>query len=176
VSGEDRAELARDLVAACYLRGDFVLSSGRRSSDYFDKYLFETRPALLRRVAQQVADLVPPQTQRLAAPELGAVLIGGAVSLALNLPLVIVRRRAKGYGTARSFEGELRAGEKVTLIEDVITTGQQAVTAALQLLEAGAEVLRLIAVLDRDEGGAERIRAAGLDYAPLFRRHELPLG
>ena len=89
-------ELGRDLVKASYLKGDFVLRSGKRSNRYFDKFLFETDPALLKRLGKHLADLVPPETQRLAAPELGAVLLGGAVSMATGLPLVLVRRRDTG--------------------------------------------------------------------------------
>jgi orotate phosphoribosyltransferase len=171
----ERRRLAADLVAAAYLRGDFVLSSGRRSDHYFDKYRFETRPDLLRRLGRLLAGLVPPDVDGLAAPELGAVLLGGAVSLELGLPLVIVRREAKGYGTSRVIEGELTPGARLALIEDVVTTGGQAVAAARRLREAGATVARLIAVIDREEGGEARIRAEGLDYQPLFRSRDLPL-
>jgi orotate phosphoribosyltransferase len=171
----ERRRLAADLVAVAYLRGDFVLSSGRRSDHYFDKYRFETKPDILRRLGRLLATLVPSTTDCLAAPELGAVLLGGVVSLELDLPLVIVRREAKGHGTARAIEGELPPGARVTLIEDVVTTGTQAVAAAHRLREAGATVERLIAVIDRQEGGEEHIRAEGLDYRPLFRRRELPL-
>ena len=73
--------LGRDLVAASYLKGDFVLRSGKRSNRYFDKFLFETDPELLRRLGKHLTALVPHDTQRLAAPELGAVLLGGAVSM-----------------------------------------------------------------------------------------------
>src|SRR5690348_11224687 len=116
MSSPDRAELARDLVAAAWLEGDFVLRSGRRSKYYFDKYLFETQPGILRRVATLLAELVPPSTQRLAAPELGAIVLGAAVSLELDLPLVLVRKEAKEYGTAKALEGRLEPGERVCLI------------------------------------------------------------
>src|SRR5207248_8309352 len=118
----DRAELARDLVAAAWLEGDFVLRSGRRSKYYFDKYLFETQPGILRRVAVSLASLVPAETQRLAAPELGAIVLGAAVSLELDLPLVLIRKEAKEYGTAKALEGRLERGDRVCLIEDVLTT------------------------------------------------------
>lgn len=168
-------ELARDLVQAAYLRGDFLLSSGRRSSYYFDKYLFETKPAILSRLGRFLAELVPPETDRLAAPELGAVLLGGAVSLETGLPLVIVRKESKQHGTSREIEGELRPGERVTVIEDVVTTGVQAIRAARKLGDAGTVVCAVLAVLDREEGGGERIREAGLRYEPLFRRRQLPI-
>ena len=173
-----RAELeplARELVAAAYLKGDFVLRSGRRSNVYFDKYLFETQPAILRRVGQELARLVPAGVDRLAAPELGAILLGGAASMETGLPLVLVRKEAKEYGTSKAIEGRLEPGERVCLIEDVLTTGGEAIKAAGKLRELGAEVVKLIAVLDREEGAAEAIAAAGLEYEPLFRKSELPL-
>src|SRR2546421_7195908 len=94
-------ELARDMVAAAWLEGDFVLRSGRRSRYYFDKYLFETQPAILRRGGRQLASLVPSSTQRLAAPQLGAILLRGAGSLGLHLPLGLVAEEAKAHGTSR---------------------------------------------------------------------------
>lgn len=171
----DREELARDLVAAAWLEGDFVLRSGRRSKYYFDKYLFETQPGILRRVAVLLASLVPPGTQRLAAPELGAIVLGAAVSLELDLPLVLIRKEAKEYGTARALEGVLEPGDRVTLIEDVLTTGGEAIRSAEKVREAGGVVGRLIAVLDREEGAAENLAAAGIEFSALFRRSDLPV-
>src|SRR2546423_2979683 len=115
-------ELARDVVAAAWLEGDFVLSSGRRSRYYLDKYLFETRPGILRRVGRHLGQLVPAGTTRLAAPELGAVLLGAAVSLELDLPLALVRKETKQHGTGRAIEGVLEPGDRVTVVEDVLTT------------------------------------------------------
>jgi orotate phosphoribosyltransferase len=172
----DLASLARDLVDAAYLKGDFVLRSGKRSSYYFDKYLFETRPAILRRLGRELARLVPAEADRIAAPELGAVLLGGAVSMELDLPLVIVRKDAKDYGTARALEGELRSGDKVAVVEDVLTTGGAALAAVEKLRQAGGEVLCLLGVLDREEGAAESLSAAGVEFRPLFRKSDLPLG
>jgi orotate phosphoribosyltransferase len=171
----DRDELARDLVAASYLKGDFVLRSGKRSNRYFDKFLFETDPALLRRLGKHLAALIPFDTQRLAAPELGAVLLGGAVSMETGLPLVLVRKEPKGYGTSKQIEGHLSRGEKVTVIEDVVTTGGDSLRSAQVLRDAGAEVIHLVVVLDRGEGGEESIRGAGIPYSPLFRVSELEL-
>jgi orotate phosphoribosyltransferase len=162
-------------VAVAYLKGDFVLRSGRRSNVYFDKYLFETRPAILQSLGVELAQLVPEGVDRLAAPELGAVLLGGAVMLQTELPLVIVRKETKEYGTSKAIEGVLEKGDRVCLIEDVLTTGGEAIKAAAKLRELGAEVVRLIAVLDREEGAAEAIAAAGIEYQPLFRKSDLPL-
>jgi orotate phosphoribosyltransferase len=171
----DREALARDLVAASYLKGDFVLRSGKRSNRYFDKFLFETDPELLKRIGAQLAVLIPQDTQRLAAPELGAVLLGGAVSMATGLPLLLVRKEPKGYGTAKQLEGRFTPGEHVTVIEDVVTTGGDSMRSIQVLRDAGLEVIHLVVVLDRGEGGEENIRAARIPYSPLFRIQDLVL-
>lgn len=168
-------ELGRELVKASYLKGDFVLRSGKRSNRYFDKFLFETEPAILRRLGKHLARLVPAETQRLAAPELGAVLLGGAVSMESGLPLVLVRKEPKGYGTSKQIEGRFEPGDRVTVIEDVVTTGGDSLRSAQVLRDAGVEVIHLVVVLDRGEGGEENIRNAGIPYSPLFRIADLEL-
>ena len=171
----ERKELARDLVKASYLKGDFVLRSGKRSNRYFDKFLFETDPVLLKRLGRHLAPLVPAETQRLAAPELGAVLLGGVVSMETSFPLLLVRKEPKGYGTAKQLEGRYMAGERVTVIEDVVTTGGDSLRSIQVLRDAGLEVIHLIVVLDRGEGGEDNIREAGIPYSPLFRIQDLEL-
>ena len=170
-----REALARELVKASYLKGDFVLRSGRRSNRYFDKFLFETDPALLKELSRHIAELIPKETQRLAAPELGAVLLGGAVSMDTGLPLVLVRKEPKGYGTAKQLEGRFEPGERVTVIEDVVTTGGDSLRSVQVLREVGLDVIQLVVVLDRGEGGEDNIRQAGIPYTPLFRIQDLQL-
>lgn len=159
-----------------YLKGDFILRSGKRSDRYFDKFLFETDPELLKRLGAELAALVPKDTQRLAAPELGAVLLGGAVSMATGLPLLLVRKEPKGYGTAKQLEGRYAAGERVTVIEDVVTTGGDSIRSIGVLRAAGLDVIHLVVVLDRGEGGEANIGAAAVPYSPLFRIQDLELG
>jgi orotate phosphoribosyltransferase len=171
----ERDALARDIVAASYLKGDFVLRSGKRSNRYFDKFLFETDPSLLKRIGAQLAALVAKQTQRLAAPELGAVLLGGVVSMEAGLPLLLVRKEPKGYGTGKQLEGRFTPGERVTVIEDVVTTGGDSLRSIQVLRDAGLDVIQLVVVLDRGEGGEENIREAGIPYSPLFRISDLTL-
>jgi orotate phosphoribosyltransferase len=169
------AELARDVVGAAYLRGDFVLSSGARSSYYFDKYLFETKPGILRRLASFMAEMVPPQTDRIAGTELGAVALATALSLETGLPFVIARKGTKGYSTEQLVEGEIYPGDRVVVVEDVISTGAQWIRAADRLVEVGAHVLGILAVIDREQGGPEAISAAGYTLTTLFRRGQLGL-
>ncbi len=171
----NRKDLARDLVKASYLKGDFVLRSGKRSNRYFDKFLFETEPELLKRLGRHLAELVPRETQRLAAPELGAVLLGGAVSMESGLPLLLVRKEPKGYGTTKQIEGRFVRGERVSVIEDVVTTGGDSLRSIQVLRDAGLDVIHLVVVLDRGEGGEDNIREARIPYSPLFRIQDLDL-
>ena len=142
-------DLASRVREAALLEGDFVLSSGKKSQFYVDKYLFSTEPALLRDLAREISARLPAGTERLAGIELGAVPLVAAVALESGLPYGIVRKTAKEYGTGNRIEGRAPVGRKVALIEDVVTTGAQALQAAAALEEAGAKVLGIVAVLDR---------------------------
>ncbi len=172
-----REELAHAIREAAYLEGDFVLSSGRRSKYYLDKWRFETKPELLREIARALAELLPePRPARVAGVELGGVPLATALSLETGLPALIVRREAKGYGTARQVEGVYEPGERVILVEDVLTTAGQAITAAQRLTALGLQVVRVLYVIDRGEGAADNLRAAGFEPAPLFHKTDLGIG
>jgi orotate phosphoribosyltransferase len=163
--------LADRVRAAALLEGDFVLSSGKRSRFYVDKYLFSTEPTLLREVARALAELLPDGTERLAGVAVGAVPLVVALSLETGLPYVIVRKTAKEYGTAKSVEGRYEAGERLVLIEDVVTTGTQAVEAAEGLVEEGLRVESILAVLDRRGERAEGL--GGFEFHALLRIEDL---
>src|SRR5207245_5509420 len=122
-----------------------------------------------KELVRHLADRVPKETQRLAAPELGAVLLGGAVSMETGLPLVLVRKEPKGYGTAKQLEGRFESGDRVTVIEDVVTTGGDSLRSAQVLRDAGLEVIHLLVVLHRVEGGEDNIVDAKLPYTRLLR-------
>ncbi len=156
------------LSEVAFLRGQFVLSSGRTSSYYIDKYLFETRPDVLRDLARLLARALPPGTTRLAGPALGGVPLATAVALETGIPFVIVRPEAKDHGTARTIEGGLAQGDRVVVLEDVVTTGGQAVRAARAIDAAGGQVLLILAVVDRNEGGREGVERAGYRFEALY--------
>jgi orotate phosphoribosyltransferase len=171
-----REELAAAIAAAAYLEGDFVLRSGRRSRYYLDKYRFETRPDLLGPIGAAIAAAVSqhaPDATRLAGPELGAVALSAAASLAGGLPFLIVRGAAKAYGTGNRLEGVFEPGELVCLVEDVVTSGGAAVEAVEALREAGLEVRNAVCVVDREEGGIDALARAGVRLEPLYRASEL---
>ena len=152
-------DLARRLLSASELHGDFVLSSGKRSSVYFDKFRFLTDPDLLRETAHAVADLLPADIGVLAAPEGAATLLVAAASLETGLPIVVVRKEPKAYGTRSQIEGPLPQGAAVALIEDVSTTGRQVLRAARVLEDADRTIGVIVLAIDR--GGGERLRDEG---------------
>jgi orotate phosphoribosyltransferase len=171
-----REDLAAAIREHAYLEGDFVLRSGKRSNYYLDKYRFETRPELLAPLGEQIAALVAehePDAVRLAAPELGAVPIAAAAALSAALPFVIVRKEAKDYGTQNRLEGAFEEGERVCLIEDVITSGGAAVSALDALREAGLECRTVVCAVDREEGGADALARRAARLVALFRAGEL---
>jgi orotate phosphoribosyltransferase len=154
-------DLAQRLLAASELHGDFVLSSGKRSSVYFDKFRFLTDPDLLRETAHAVVALLPEGVTHLAAPEGAATLLVAAVALETGLPLAVVRKEAKAYGTRSRVEGRAPAGARVALVEDVSTTGRQVEAAAHTLEETGCHVEIIVLAIDR--GGAGPLRAVGYE-------------
>lgn len=174
-----RERLGELLVARALLRGRFVLRSGRVSDYYLDKYRFETDPVLLDGLGRHLAALaaqVAPQADLLAAPELGAVPLGAVTSLHSGRPYVIVRKRQKEYGTANRVEGVWEPGRRVCVVEDVVTSGGALLDAVTAVREAGMDICAAICVVDREEGGAEAIAAAGVRFASLYTSADLGIG
>lgn len=170
----DRAALAAAIADLSLLRGEFTLRSGRTSSYYLDKYRFSTRPEVLGPVADLLAERAGALGPgRLAGAELGGIPLVTAASLRTGHPCVFVRNAKKDYGTARQLEGALEPGDKVVFLEDVATTGGQALEAVGVLRAAGAEVLAVIAVIDRQEGARAAIEGAGLRFDALFTKRDL---
>ena len=170
-----REQLARRIADVALLRGEFTLRSGRKSNFYLDKYLFETQPDILRELGRLFAQKLPADVDRLAGPELGAVALAAATSIASGKPFVLVRNQKKGYGSGKLIEGTLKAGESVVIIEDILTTGGQIVEAARTLEAAGAKVVKMLGTIDRLEGARENIEAAGYSYESLFTIRDLGL-
>jgi orotate phosphoribosyltransferase len=168
-----RNELARRIADVALLRGEFTLRSGRKSNYYLDKYLFETQPDILRELGKMFAERIPADVSRIAGPELGAIALAAAASMASGKPFVIVRNQKKGYGSGKLLEGKIEPGETVLIIEDVLTTGGQVLEAVKSLESAGAKVAGILGVLDRQEGARQNIESAGYKFEALFTTSDL---
>ncbi|BAY97219.1 orotate phosphoribosyltransferase [Tolypothrix tenuis PCC 7101] len=162
-----------------YQEGDFVLSSGLRSSYYVNKTQVTLHPQGALAVGRLLFPLLPVDTQAVAGLTLGADPIVTAVSVVSvydnrPIPALIIRKEAKGYGTRAYIEGpSLPEGAKVVVLEDVVTTGQSALKAVNRLKEAGYTVDQVIALVDRLQGGAELYQSAGLKFEALFSIEEI---
>jgi orotate phosphoribosyltransferase len=168
-----REELAKRIADVSLLRGEFTLRSGRKSNYYLDKYRFETQPDVLAALGSLFAQHIGPTIDRIAGAELGAVPLAAATSLACGKPFVIIRNSKKDYGTSKLIEGILNPGETVLIVEDVLTTGGQVLEAAHTLIDAGAKVDRIVAVIDRLEGARKNIESAGFIFESLFTTADL---
>jgi orotate phosphoribosyltransferase len=165
--------LAERVFAASYLSGSFVLRSGRTADHYFDKYRFESDPALLKEIVEALAPHVPASTEGLAGLELGGVPLATMLSSVTGLPAFFVRKEPKKYGTERLCEGGDVAGMRLLVIEDVVTTGGQLVLSAQDLRAEGAVVQDALCVIDREGGGQDVVAAEGIRLTALFRMREL---
>jgi orotate phosphoribosyltransferase len=163
-----REDLARKVYDASHLTGEFTLRSGAIASEYFDKYRFESDPALLSEVSEALAALVPPDVTAVAGLELGGIPLAVMVSQISSLPAFYVRKKAKTYGTCRQAEGGDLAGQRVAIIEDVVTSGGAIVEGVAVLRDAGAIVGVALCVIDRESGAHEALADEHLELRPLF--------
>jgi orotate phosphoribosyltransferase len=171
--GEIQETLAQRIYDRSHLTGSFKLRSGAVSSEYFDKYLFEADPALLREIAGEMVAQLPQGVQALAGLELGGVPLATAASQLCGLPTLFVRKQAKDYGTCRLAEGGELQGRRLAVFEDVITSGGQVIASCGALRELGAEIVCVLCVIDREAGGAQSLAAEGLPLRSLFTMSQL---
>jgi orotate phosphoribosyltransferase len=172
----DDDELRSALKQHAYLEGEFVLRSGKTSRYYLDKYRFETRPDLLRAIGERLGAQVrehEPDATLIGGPELGAVALAAAASLASDVPFLIVRKAAKDYGTTNRLEGVYEAGACVCLVEDVVTTGGALISAIEAVREAGLVCRTAICVVDREEGGVDELARHAVRLRSLFRASDV---
>lgn len=162
-----------------YREGDFVLSSGQRSSYYINGKQVTLHPQGALAIGRLLLPLIPETAQAVAGLTLGADPIVTAVSVVgayegRSLTALIVRKEAKGHGTRAYIEGpELPEGSPVVVLEDVVTTGQSAMKAVERLRQGGYQVSQVIALVDRLQGGAELYQQAGLEFQALFSIAEI---
>lgn len=168
-----KEELAKEIYNLSHLTGEFLLRSGKISNEYFDKYQFESYPELLKEIAKEMSKLIPTNCQVLAALEMGGIPIATALAMETGLPIVFVRKKAKEYGTRKFSEGIEIANKNVVIIEDVVTSGGQIILSANDIKSIGAIVDSALCVIDREEGGREKLQEAGLNLMPIFKMSEL---
>ena len=171
-----RETLAKRIADVALLRGTFTLRSGRTSNYYLDKYRFETQPDILVELGRLLAEHVTADVDRIAGPELGAVPLAAAASMASGKPCVFVRNAKKEYGSNKQIEGLFHPGETVVIVEDIMTTGGQVVEAAKTIEAAGLKVKKIVGVIDRLEGARANIEAAGYVFDSLFTTRDLGIG
>ncbi|MCI4362290.1 MAG: orotate phosphoribosyltransferase [Thermoplasmata archaeon] len=166
-------ELAKDLFDSQAVQfGSFTLTSGQTSDVYVDVKRAATDPGRLKRIAERLARHVG-DAERLAGMELGAVPLVVALALEVGRPYAIVRKSARTHGTGRRVEGDIPPGARVLVVEDVTTTGGSVVETVGLLREAGARVDRVVCVVDRQQGAAERLAAVDVRLVPLITLEEL---
>jgi orotate phosphoribosyltransferase len=166
------SSLARRVYETCHLTGSFRLRSGQTSDEYFDKYLFEADPGLLREVAEAMVELLP-ECDVLAGMEMGGIPIATVMSQLTGLPTAFVRKQAKEYGTGKAAEGSPVDGLRVVVIEDVVTTGGALLASCRQLRDAGAKVDSVVCAIGREQGGRKNLAAEGLRLRAALTRRDL---
>lgn len=169
----DRQNLAREIYNVSHLTGTFELRSGVISNEYFDKYRFESSPALLFEIANHIAKLIDSDYDILAGLEMGGIPLATAISSVTGKPCVFVRKKAKEYGTKKLAEGPDIRGKKLLIVEDVITSGGQVIISSNDLRALGAEITNAVCVIDRESGGSQKLAEAGIKLTSLFTMSEI---
>jgi len=176
---DQRQRLLQLLAERAYRHGSFTLASGRSSDHYVNCKPVSLSGEGLALLSARMLELVEAEAVAVAGLTLGAdpLVSGVAQAAALAgrpLDALIVRKEAKGHGTGAWLEGPLpAAGSRITVLEDVVTTGGSSLKAVHQLREAGYTVERVVTIVDRQEGGLEAMTAAGLELRSLFLLEEV---
>jgi len=169
-----KRELAKRIYETAHLTGEFLLRSGVISEQYFDKYLFEADPLLLKDIAEAMHSLVPDSgVDALAGLEMGGIPVVTMLSQITGLPALFVRKEAKEYGTCKLAEGGDINGRSLVIVEDVVTSGGQILLSVAELRQRGAIIDTVLCVIDREAGGAENLAKEGLTLRPLLTMTEL---
>jgi orotate phosphoribosyltransferase len=166
-------DLAAEIRARCLVSGDFVLRSGQRTNIYLDKYRAEADPELLMRAARKMAADVQPGTELLAGLELGGVPLAVILSQVTGLPTRFVRKQPKDYGTRLQVEGGEVDARRVTVVEDVVTSGGAVVDGVEALRAAGATVDSAVCLILRDESAVERLAEHEIELRSAFTLAEI---
>lgn len=169
----EKSKLAKQIKESSFLTGEFKLRSGKISSFYWDKYLFESDPLILDAVVEEMQKLLPSSFDKLAGMELGGIPLATMLSQKTGKPCLFVRKVAKTYGTCNLVEGGFQAGENIVVIEDVITVAGQVCISIKQMRELGLKVQHVICVIDRQQGGKANLKKIGCSLSSVFTQEEL---
>ena len=156
--------------------GDFTLASGAKSEYYIDIKKASTNPKVLYMISIQMAELMQEKNirpDRIAGVVLGSVPLAAALSLATGIPYVMVRKAKKDHGTGKLIEGDLNPGDKVLVVEDVVTTAGSSIAAIKTLRENGAVVDTALSVIDRESGGEQNYAEIGVKFLSLVKASEI---
>jgi orotate phosphoribosyltransferase len=171
--GRRLRELAHEVGA--FLTGDFTLTSGKKSNYYVDGKRITLSPEGAYLVGKAIFDeLAGSEVEAVGGVATGAYPMVTAVGLVSHLegrplPVFIVREVVKEHGTMRRIEGHLKEGARVAILEDVLTTGGSVIKAIEAVEAMGCKVVKVIALVDRNEGGSERLEKAGYGFTALLR-------
>jgi uridine monophosphate synthetase len=168
---EDVQQLAAELFDLGAVKfGSFTLASGSQSPIYVDLRLLVSKPSLLARVAQSYAMILKDiACERIAGVPYAALPIGTAVAIAADKPLIYPRKEVKGHGLGKLIEGAWQVGERVAVIEDLITSGGSTIDTAEQLRAAGLVVEHVIVLIDREQGGVAKLAQAGIQAHSVLK-------
>ena len=169
----ERQAIARQIRNVARLEGTFTLRSGAVSNTYFDKYRFEADPTLLRSIGDAMVPLIPADTTVMAGLEMGGIPLVTMLGQLTGLPTAFVRKAAKTYGTCRYAEGAALDGERVLIVEDVVSSGGAILNTLGMLRDDGIRPERAVCVIDRQTGGVEALAEAGVTLAALFTMAEI---
>ncbi len=171
------AEALARRIRECVRRGDFTLSSGKKSNFYIDIKGAVSEPDTLKKIASEMAKLIKDERpDRIAGVAVGAVPLATALSLKTGIPFLIVRKEKKGYGTGTQVDGTMKTGDRVIVVEDVATTGASSLAAVDALRAMKARCDKVIVVVDREEGAAANLSKHGARLIALFKAGELLRG
>lgn len=170
----DRAALINLIRESALQFGDFTLASGKKAKFYLDcrKVTLDSRGAIL--IGHGMLDLIEKQDvgvvggMAIGADPITAAILTVAALRGKRLRGMIVRKEAKSHGTGRDVEGPVKAGDRAIIVEDVVTTGGSALAAIEKVKAAGIEVVGVLAIIDRLEGGREAFEKAGYELQTLL--------
>ncbi len=169
----NRTEIAQLVREKALLKGSLVLRSGAHSDTYFDKYQFESNPELLRAICEELAGLLPPDTEMLLGMDLGGIPVAAVLSQVTGIPVAFIRKERKEHGTRKFAEGPALQGVRCVIVEDVVSSGGAILDSLRMLQEEEVQPAVAVCVIDRESGGPEALDAAGVELRSVFCMSEI---